>query len=292
MPLLFEPSGPEAGYSGPPRFDLPEQLDAGVAARRRWALPASALCHLVIGLLAAVGWTADEAPPVDAPVSPTLEITYLTAMPTAQVQGSTPEPVPRPDETRLDFEGFSVDLTRLTGEPDLFPFLTTPLPIADFAPGDTVESLAWTSGAGAAPPRREPLAVTDAELQALIDQMWSRRERWEAFMTVAPLFEQHHPDQGRLPDLLRGHLDQNLLQPFNSSFRYMRQIPDPRTWAQLELAVQHADFIGLAGDYINAHPGTRTSIEYLFLLEELAAGNLTGRLPTLPPAPDFRLLRS
>jgi len=54
----------------------------------------------------------------------------------------------------------------------------------------------------------------------------------------------------------------------------MRAIPDPRMWAQLELAAQHGDFIAFASDYINDHPSTRTSTECLFLLEELAQGSL------------------
>lgn len=88
---------------------------------------------------------------------------------------------------------------------------------------------------------------------------------------IARLAEKHHPDSGRLPALLRGYLDQNLLQPYEDS-----SIRDPRLWTMLGIAADNSDFLDFIGAYEARHPSTKSSTELLFLLDELTQGNFDG----------------
>jgi len=114
-----------------------------------------------------------------------------------------------------------------------------------------------------------PLDSSDAELQAVVDKAWSRRRRWDAYQPIAALAARHHPDIGRLPDLLRAYVEQNLLQPFHDT-----TVRDPRLWSQLGVAADHLDFVEFIERYIATHPSTRSATELLFLLDELIQGNL------------------
>jgi len=240
-----------------------------------WSLPASTAVHLLtLAMTLVVMARSAPATPPDA-VTPNVEVIYL------EIQPTPPQPTARPsggrndDAARLEFDGFSIDLAIFADGRDLFPFFTGPLPIGRVSERSNDESIRLTlPDRGAETSRLPALELSGAEQQALVDQMWSRRHRWQAFSTALPLFERYDANEGQLADLLKAHLDQNQLQPFVVSHRYMRAIPDPRMWAQLELAAQHGDFIAFASDYINDHPSTRTSTECLFLLEELAQGSL------------------
>ena len=99
---------------------------------------------------------------------------------------------------------------------------------------------------------------------------------------LADLISTHHPDEGRLPDVLKMHLEQNLLQPYE-----IWRAPDPRLWVMLEIASDNAGIVDFARTYVDEHPFTRTSTELIFLLEELAQGKLNALrllLTSDPPA--------
>jgi hypothetical protein len=155
----------------------------------------------------------------------------------------------------------------------LFPFLTRPLPL-DLYPRPVERGGGGpfvSPFAPAAQPARSskpPLAMDAAELQALIDKTWARRERWADFQPLVTLIDQHHPNEGRLPALLQAYTDQNLLQPYVDP-----ATRDPRLWTMLGVAADAADFIAFINAYVRENAGTRTSIELLFLLDELAQGN-------------------
>jgi hypothetical protein len=69
--------------------------------------------------------------------------------------------------------------------------------------------------------------------------------------------------------LLREYVEQNGLQLYaDDSTR------DGRLWVQLGLAADHADFIGFITKYTREQPGTKASVELLFLLEKLAEASL------------------
>jgi hypothetical protein len=114
-----------------------------------------------------------------------------------------------------------------------------------------------------------PLHLTDRELQAIIDQAWSRRHRWEPFQPIAALANAHDASDGQVPVLLREYVEQNGLQPYVDGASR-----DGRLWVQLGLAADHADFIGYITRYARERSGTKASVELLFLLEKLAEASL------------------
>ena len=131
---------------------------------------------------------------------------------------------------------------------------------------------------------KPPLVLGDHALQALLDKSWSRRHRWEGFQIIAAATDVYNPDVGGLPALLRGYGVQNGLQPYEE-----REIRDPRLWAQLGLAADHADFIGFVSQYASQHPSTRTTTELLFLLDKLAQASLDALVTLIGTVPEADL---
>ena len=124
----------------------------------------------------------------------------------------------------------------------------------------------------------------DDELQALIDRSWSRRERWRAFAPIASVATVHDADEGRLPTLLREYGIQNGLQPYAEP-----RLRDPRLWAQLGLAADHPEFIGFISQFAAEHPGSKATIELLFVVDKLAQASLDALLTLIVTRPDTDL---
>jgi hypothetical protein len=57
-------------------------------------------------------------------------------------------------------------------------------------------------------------SMSDAAIQQLADQTWSRRDRWSHFAEYVKLATAYHPDRGSLPSALRAYSQQNALQPY------------------------------------------------------------------------------
>lgn len=123
---------------------------------------------------------------------------------------------------------------------------------------------------------KPPLVMRDAALRTLVDTLWSRRERWAPFQTIAALAKQHHPSRGQLPRLLRHYSEQNLLQPYIES-----HVRDPRLWVMLGIAADHGDFIDFITAYAAEHPSTPATTELLFMLDEMAQGSRDALLTLL-----------
>jgi hypothetical protein len=102
--------------------------------------------------------------------------------------------------------------------------------------------------------------LSDSALQSLIDQSWSRRDRWRTFQPIVKLAERYNADIGKLPTVLHAYLDQNGTQPYVDS-----TVLDPRVWLQLGLAADHVDWVGFISRYASEHPSTRATTELLFL---------------------------
>jgi hypothetical protein len=177
-----------------------------------------------------------------------------------------------PSESTLAFPGFTFDVGKLVSRSKaLFPFLTrtlsfnaekrrekraTPL-VNPFALQPSLET------------RALPLVLSETDVQRIVDEAWARRDRWGAFQRIRALADLHHPDVGQVPALLRGHVDQNALQPYVET-----KMRDPRVWTQLALVADHELFIDYIAEYVSRHPGTKASIELLFLLDLLAQASL------------------
>ena len=176
-------------------------------------------------------------------------------------------------ESTLAFQGFRFDLAKLANRSTaLFPFLTRTLSFnvderhEKARERTLVNPFATTSSI---PMREPPLVMTDAEVQHLVDESWSRRERWGPFQRIRALAEMHNPDTGQMPVLLREYVNQNVLQPYIET-----RMRDLRLWTQLGLAADHELFLDYIADYVSRHPGTKGSIELLFMLDILVQSSL------------------
>ena len=204
---------------------------------------------------------------------------------TGDPAGGSAAAAPQDFETTLDVpadepgtaSAFTIDYGKI-GErlSSLFPFLTHPLWLERINPGargaDVGGGLAITLRPPQQPERRRPsLVIDNAALQRVVDEAWSRRNRWAAFARIAALVEAHPPDDPRLVAVLRGYLDQNLLQPYVDT-----DMRDPRLWSMLAVAADNLDFIRFIERHASQYQGSRVATELLFLLEELAQGNHDG----------------
>lgn len=189
-----------------------------------------------------------------------------------------------PGEATLEFPGFTFDVAKLVARGTaLFPFLTRELSFNVEKPREKrkaplVNPFATQPALSMDTP---PLVMTAAEVQRIVDEAWARRERWAPFQRIRALADTHHPDTGQVPALLRGHVEQNALQPYVDG-----KTRDPRVWTQLALAADHELFIDYIADYVSRHPGTKASIELLFLLDVLAQGSLDTLTLFLEIEPD------
>ncbi len=193
--------------------------------------------------------------------------------------------VPQPEALRIP--GFEVDVAKVRARQDeLFPYLTATLTDLDdlrARAASRAGGLTWLvpSTPVRPPSGLPPLVLSDADLWHLVDDAWSRRERWRNFVTIATLVAEHDPDAGRAPELLRTHLDQNLLQPY-----YDTTTRDPRFWVMLNLAADHAPIIRFVGRFVRAHPSSRSSTELLFLLDEFAQASRDALLMLMATEPE------
>jgi hypothetical protein len=170
--------------------------------------------------------------------------------------------------TQLDLPGFSFDLDKIAKRSTaLFPFLSPKLSFERVAPASS-RTRAHGLVNPFAPHRVDvegsPLALTPAAMQSLLDKSWSRRDRWRIFQPMSRLMNGYNPDEGSLPALVRGYVAQNGLQPYIDGAS-----KDPRLWAQLGLAADHADFVDFISRYAAQHPSTKVTTELLFLMEQM-----------------------
>jgi len=236
--------------------------------------------HLLVAL-ALVGWPGPASAPSQAAAGTPIT-TFVVAPEDARFPGLNP--VPKEDEKWIPQIGgesavlqvgdVRIDVERIRDRAQvLFPFLTPGLSLDRFLPGPIQDVLSRLENplAKARSDKQDfrgPLAMTDAQLQAMVDKTWSRHERWAAFEPIAKLAPKYDANQGRLPALLQRYRDQNSLQPYADT-----AIRDPRLWAQLGIAADHVTFIAFIRRYASAHPSTRTTTELLLLLDGIAEAN-------------------
>ena len=191
--------------------------------------------------------------------------------------------------TALPLPGFTFDYAKVADRATLlFPFLSPGVSLEAFGltPRDPSRRLYYSSAvAGDGERALPPLALTERRLQAIVDASWSRRDRWSVFDEMRSLAESHDPQEGALARVFQRYVQQNALQPYAESM-----IRDPRLWAQLGLAADHAAFIEFISRYASAHPSTRATTELLFLLDKLvqASYDCLITLLDIQPAADLQ----
>lgn len=201
------------------------------------------------------------------------------------------DPVDPAELSGLDVPGLPFNISKIAArKKSLFPFLTLDLTFLQRIDRDAREAsvhvtnpIASGAGNAAAP----PLDLDAAGLQRVIDDSWSRRDRWRQFAGVVGLLNAHDGNAGDVPAVVRGYLDQNLLQPFCDG-----RTRDARFWAMLENAADHVQFIELVRSYAKQHPSSRATTELLFLLDELSQASRDAMLTLLETDPARDLIHT
>ena len=219
--------------------------------------------------LLAVLIVAGLPPVLDGPdAAPMIEIARIELPPKEDPivvdRAIPPEELSGYDISGLPFNVFKIERRR----PSLFPFLTADLSFIDRIASDLRASSATLRNPLDPELRARPLELDDRLLQQLVDESWSRRDRWQRFRQIAELLVGHDASDGQAPALIRGYLDQNLLQPYCHG-----KTKDGQFWALLENASDHADFLEFIRSYVRSRSASRTTTELLFLMDELAQAN-------------------
>jgi hypothetical protein len=143
---------------------------------------------------------------------------------------AAPKPRSREDEIRADLDrhlpkpadvrvwGFTFDLRKVRSRwSALFPFVTAP-PRFDVDAGTRRASSSRgfvfvdpDRARPGEPPAKPALVMSPSAIQRLVDGAWSRRERWSRFARFVNLAHAYHPDDGRLPAVIRAYVAQNML---------------------------------------------------------------------------------
>jgi hypothetical protein len=228
--------------------------------------------------------------PVFELASPPIQVEYVEALPTPPPDQRLPptseaDTAPGFDPAPLQIGELQIDIAKVRSRVGvLFPFLTLDVRFLERVPRDLARAqttLGNPYAVGGTTATTPPLDVSAERLQAWIDDAWSRRERWKTFAEIANLLQTHNPSEGHAPDLVREYLDQNILQPYCDG-----ATRDPRYWAMMENAADHADFIDFIRSFARKYPSSKTTTELLFLLDEIAQGSRDVLLMTIETRPD------
>src|SRR3954466_8506875 len=261
--------------------------------RRGIALAVSSVLHLIALATLAIAAAAPRALPAPRPRG-------MSAMVVPREDDSGPpglQPLDPDDAADLrpprgsatvSVPGFEFDAKKIESRAALlFPFLTPGLSLERFElaphldPRNTFhDPFAPREPAQPRGARKPPLAMSDEMIQSLVDESWSRRNRWTPFQRILQIADTHNPDAGKLAALLHEYQAQDGLQPYVDA-----AIRDPRMWTELGLAADHVEFIGFISRYAAEHPSTKATTELLFLLDKIAqasADALTTLLDTVP----------
>jgi hypothetical protein len=176
------------------------------------------------------------------------------------------EAIPPEELSGYDIAGMPFNISKIAARrASLFPFLTADLSFIERIATDVRTDLLHLENPLDQSLHAKPLVLEGSVRQHLIDESWSRRDRWQRFKQIAALLVGHDAHHGDAPALVRAYLDQNLLQPYCDG-----KTKDGQFWALLENAAEHADFLEFIRLYTRTRSASRTTTELLFLADELA----------------------
>ena len=226
----------------------------------------SAILHLsplVIAMIVAAVPAA--APSLRPELPPSNEIVRVFVAPRDE-PFAIDSPIPPEQLSGYELSGLPFNLAKIAARREsLFPFLTADLGFLDRIATDFRAASAHLQNPLDPRLAARPLELEPAVMQQLIDESWSRRDRWQRFKQIAALLVGHDGSRGQAPMLMRAYLDQNLLQPYCAG-----KTKDGQFWALLENASDHADFLEFIRRYARTRSSSRTTTELLFLMDELA----------------------
>lgn len=203
--------------------------------------------------------------PASAPMVEIARIEVPPAEPPLLVERAIP-----PEElSGYDISGLPFNIAKIEARrASLFPFLTADLSFIERMATDVRAASARLGNPLDPALTAKPLSLDRPLLQQIVDEAWSRRDRWRRFQQIRALLIGHDGHAGDTPALMRAYLDQNLLQPYCYG-----RTKDGQFWALLENATEHVEFIDFIRSYSRTRASSRTTTELFFLLDELTQGN-------------------
>jgi hypothetical protein len=249
-----------------PRFD---RDDEPMPAWRGWST-----WTVSIGLhaTAVIGWLLISAMPpvVDGPAAaPMREIARIELPPPSDPPLLLERAIPPEELSGYDISGLPFNLAKIDARrASLFPFLTADLSFIERMASDVRSAAAHLANPLDPNLAARPLALDNRLRQQVVDEAWSRRDRWKQFSQIRALLIGHDAHAGDAPRLMRDYLDQNLLQPYCDG-----RSKDGQFWALLENSTEYVDFLEFIRSYARTRSSSRTTTELLFLMDELTQGN-------------------
>jgi hypothetical protein len=177
--------------------------------------------------------------------------------------------IPPEELSGYDISGLPFNIPKIAARrASLFPFLTADLKFVERMASD-MRAQATKVGNPLDPALAAKELVLGASLlQRLVDESWTRRDRWQRFQQIRALLIGHDAHGGDAPALVRAYLDQNLLQPYCHG-----RTRDGQFWALLENAADHADFLDFIRSFVRTRSSSKTTTELFFLMDELSQGS-------------------
>jgi hypothetical protein len=249
-----------------PRFDRDDEPMPAWRGRSTWAVSVGVHAAAVMVWLVA----AMMPPVVEVPAAaPMVEIARIELPPVADEPLLEERAIPPEELSGYDISGLPFNLAKIDARrASLFPFLTADLSFIERMATDVRSSAAHLKNPLEPALTARPLSLDDRLRQQIVDEAWSRRDRWKQFSQIRALLVGHDAHSGDASALMRAYLDQNLLQPYCDG-----RTKDGQFWALLENSTEYVDFLEFIRSYARTRSSSRTTTELLFLMDELTQGN-------------------
>jgi len=249
-----------------PRFDRDDEPMPAWRGRSTIAVSLAVHAAPLIALLV----FAAMPPAAVVPELPRMrEIARIELPPPADPPLLIERAIPPEELSGYDISGLPFNLAKIDARrASLFPFLTADLSFIERMAGDVRSAAAHLKNPLDPELAAMPLALDVRLQQQVVDEAWSRRDRWKQFSQIRALLIGHDAHTGDAPRLMRAYLDQNLLQPYCDG-----RSKDGQFWALLENSTEYVDFLEFIRSYARTRSSSRTTTELLFLMDELAQGN-------------------
>ena len=229
------------------------------------------MVSVVLHAACAIAWLLIAAlpPQLTLPASAEMREIARIEVPVAEPPLLIERAIPPDELSGYDIAGLPFNIPKIAARrASLFPFLTADLTFIDRMASDVRAASARLGNPFDPALAAKPLALNHGLMQQIVDEAWSRRDRWQRFQQIRALLVGHDAHGGDAPSLMRAYLDQNLLQPYCYG-----RMKDGQFWALLENATDHVDFLEFIRSYARTRSSSRTTTELFFLMDELAQGN-------------------
>jgi hypothetical protein len=241
--------------------------DAPMPSWQRSSAVVSVSLHIAVALTWLV--IASIPPALTLPVAAPMREIARIEMPVSEPPLLVERAIPPEELSGYDISGLPFNLAKIDSRrASLFPFLTADLTFIERMATDVRAASARLGNPLDPALAAKPLDLDPTLLQHMVDESWSRRDRWQRFQQLRALLVGHDAHAGDAPALMREYLDQNLLQPYCHG-----KSKDGQFWALLENATDHVDFLEFIRSYARTRSSSRTTTELFFLMDELAQGN-------------------